>query len=143
MELTAEREAQEVTANLNTDSMQQEDNQEIETTEEVIDSMNAQELTQAIEKLEDFKKGAKSPKEQELVEKASAGFISSYKKKLTAESKKQDGIMARAKAKFEQQQQQKAHEEEKEMKDMLDNPLTALYNAQHPEVVANAKERQY
>ena len=38
------------------------------------------------------------------------------------------------------------HEEErknKEMEEMLDNPLTALYNHQHPEVLKNAKEFHY
>lgn len=30
-----------------------------------------------------------------------------------------------------------------ELDDMLNNPLTALYNQQHPEVIAASKERQY
>ena len=45
------------------------------------------------------------------------------------------GLTARAAEKFKQKQDDA---DEEELKDLLDNPLTALYNTKHPEVVANA-----
>ena len=37
----------------------------------------------------------------------------------------------------------KSNSEDREMAEMLDNPLTALYNQQHPDVVESAKKWQY
>ena len=48
--------------------------------------------------------------------------------------------MQRAAEKFEEKQKEA---ESKEIEDILSNPISAIYNQKHPEVLKNAMERDY
>ena len=76
----------------------------------------------------------------------SNGFI---KKSKIKQINRKLSVTERAKIKFNEQEKSPAASQtatglsQAEMDEMLDNPLTQLYNMKHPEVIEEAHERSY
>ena len=100
------------------------------------DVLNMSQLTEAAKKM---KKLDEPPAE------VGDGFMQKFN---TKAKKGKMGISERAEAKFHEEAVSEKPLDDQELKnqeisEMLDNPLTELYNLKHPEVMKNAKEFQY
>ena len=136
---TADLQAQQMLAAIQTGALNQDQVESIlqgkaidDPADDQIDTIEA--ATMALAEKEDAEK-------QEVAN----GFIKKHKKK---EISRKLSVTERAKIKFNEQDLPKAEGlsnglSQVEMDEMLDNPMTQLYNLQHPEVMQSAKERSY